>query len=724
MRFRLTVPVCLGAFLTLSSGALSFPTWLGAQPSSTPAKQQPPPPAAARRFDFPAYKTHTLANGLTLFMIEDHRQPLVSYTLIVNAGGIAHPPAKAGLASMTAELLTQGTTTRSAQDIARAIDGVGGSLTASADDDTAQVSATVAKSAADLAIDLLADVTLRPAFSQEELDRLRRQRLSALQIQYSDPEYIAPFVAARITLGDHPYAYPVEGTPDSLRALTRDDLVEFQRRYYSPAGAFLAIAGDIAPAEAIALAERRFGAWSAAASSHPPAPAPPPPSRSIVLVDKPDAVQTQIVFSTLGIKYNDPSYLPLLVANQIFGGSFNSRLSLKLRAREGLTYNARSAFDTEREAGTFRVSTFTRTEETGKAVAMVVDLLREFRQSPATDAELKEAKAYLVGSFAVGTETPGQVAARVLTTAKHGLPADYWDKYRDRIQAVTPDQIAAAVRRYIDPDRMTIVAVGNVKTFAPSLEALGQARTIPFADLDLMRPDLKRPADSHPAATPESAARALELMKGTAAAIGGSPKLAEIKDSVARGTIALTTPQGEMQGEITNEIIYPDKIKTTVSLPMGQLVQAFDGTQAWMQMGPQSMTLPATMNDEMKRAVLLSAGIGVVREALEGRAQVQALGPAEVDGKKMDVVAWSVAGQNVRLFLDPGTHLIAKAAFRSVTPQGAADVEALWTDYRDFGGVKVPTKLVTYRDGQKFSEAILKDVRFNVGLDASTFSKQ
>jgi zinc protease len=689
------------------------------------AKQQPPPAGPPVQFNFPPYKTHKLANGLTIFVIEDHRQPLVSYTLMLDAGAIAHPPAKAGLASMTADLLTQGTATRSAQDIAQAIDGVGGSLNAGADDDTVQVTAAVAKSAANLAIDLMADVVLHPAFAQEEIDRLRRQRLSGLQIQYSDPEYLAPFVAARLTLGEHPYAYPVEGTPDSLRALTRDEIVAFHKQRYGPSGAFLAVSGDIAPEAAIAQVEQRFGSWSAPAAPRPSTPAPPPPARMVFIVDKPDAVQTQIVVSTMGIKYNDPSYFPLLVANQIFGGGFTSRLNMALRAREGLTYGARSSFDTEREAGMFRVSTFTRTEETGKAITMILDLLREFRKNPATEAELKEAKAYLVGVFAVGTETPGQVAGRVLTAAKHGLPADYWDKYRDNVQAVTAERIAEAVGRYVDGERMKIVAVGNAKGFAASLAPLGEARTISFSDLDLMRPDLTRQAESSSSAkTPESAARGMELLKGVAAAMGGAPKLQEITDSVATAKVALETPAGTLQGDLTNEISYPDKTKVTVSMPMGQMVQAFDSKEAWAAMGEQMMPMPPSMNDEMKRSILMgNGGLGAIREALAGKAEVQAIEPAEVNGKKVEVVRWTAPGQNIRLFIDPESRRIVKTAFRSTTPQGAADVEAFWSDFKEFAGITVPGKLVTFRDGQKYSELTLIHLKFNVGLDPKTFSK-
>lgn len=480
---------CLG--LILGAGAVAQQPKQPAQ--ATPSvRQQPPPPGPIRPFEFPKYLTRKLSNGLTVFVIEDHRQPVVSYELVVDAGGAAHSVKKAGLASMTAQLLREGTKTRSAQDIARTIDSVGGALTTSADDDTVQASATVMKTSEALGIELLADVVVNPVFKQEEIDRRMRQTLSGLQIQYTDAEYLAPVSAARVIFGEHPYGYPAEGTPETLAGIKREDIVQFHGRYYSPAGAFLAIAGDVKPEEAFANAEKVFGKWNTSASAPDTLSPIPASKRAVLIIDKPDAVQTQIVVGQTGIKRSDPDYIPLLIANQIFGGSYNSRLNLKLRAREGLTYGARSNFDTERVSGTFRVSTSTRTAETARATSMLLDLLKEFRQNPVTDAELKEAKAYLTGSFALGSETPQQVATRVLTAAVHGLPSNYWDTYREKVQAATPEQIADAVRRRIDPEKVSIVVVGNSKDFAKSLESFGTARTILFSDLDFTRPDLRR----------------------------------------------------------------------------------------------------------------------------------------------------------------------------------------------------------------------------------------
>jgi zinc protease len=705
-------------------GLLGVPAFTAPQAGqqTTAARQSPPPPGPLRPFTFPAYETRKLANGLTVFVIEDHRQPLVSYRLLLEAGASAHPTDKGGLAFMTAQLLRQGTQTRSSQDIATAIDRVGGNLGASADDDTALVSASVVKSAADLALELMADIVLRPAFKQDEIDRARRQVLSGLQINYTDAEYLAPVVAARTILGNHPYAFPVEGTPDTLRALTRDDIVAFHRARYSPAGAFMAVSGDIKADAVVAQLEQHFKGWTTPAPAAVTLPPPPPPARTVLVLDKPDAVQTQIVVGSVGIERSDPSYFPLLIANQIFGGSFNSRLNLKLRAQEGLTYGARSSFDTLRETGIFRVSTFTRTEETGKALAMILDLLEDFRKMPATEAELNEAKSYLVGSFVIANETPSQIAGRVLDAAKFRLPADYWAKYRDRVQAVTAADVAKAVRDHIDPARMAIVAVGNAKVFAAALDKLGKARQILFSNLDLMQPDLTRAAETSAPATPEAIAKGKAALRAAADALGGAKALG-IKDLVSTGSITLSTPQGQLQGEFTTEVLYPDKIKSSIALPMGQMVQAFDGSAAWAQMGPQQMDLPAAMHAEMRRTVLLAGTIGVLREALEGRAQVQALEPVEADGRTLTVVNWTMNGQDVKLFVDAATHLPAKAAFRSVTPQGAADAEVRWTDYREVDGVKIAGTVTTYRGGEKYAETVVKEVRFNTGLDPASFGK-
>jgi zinc protease len=487
MRYRTPVTALLATMLLAPVA--------GAQTAAaeTTKKMTPPAPTSPRPFAFPKYAGKKLRNGLAVFVVEDRRLPLVSYSLQIQAGKLDVPPAKSGLATAAAALLREGTRSRSAQDIARAVDNAGASLNASAGDDFTSVTGTFMKTHAAAGLELLADIVRNPVFEQEEIDRFMEQQLSGLAVQYNDPEYILPLAAARVLYGTHPYAYPADGTPQSLETLSRDDLVDFHRRLYVPARAWLAIAGDVSAEEAFAAAEKAFGTWKGAPRKSAAPPAPPARKAHVVLIDKPDAVQSRIAVGHLGVPRQHPDYLTLQVANQIFGGSFNSRVNMKLRANEGLTYGAGSSFRAQRLAGSFTVSTFTRTDKTADAVRFIVDLIREWKENPATAAELAEAKAYLIGSYSVDLETAGAAAGRVLTQAVFNLPADYFPNFRERVQAITIEDVAAAVRKHIEPAQLTIAVAGNTAEFAGEMKKHGPVRTIPMNALDLLAPSMTRP---------------------------------------------------------------------------------------------------------------------------------------------------------------------------------------------------------------------------------------
>jgi zinc protease len=468
------------------------------------AKQSPPPPGPARPFAFPNVASQTLPNGLTVFVVEDHRQALVSYRVLVNAGAIAQDPQKAGLAEMTAELLRNGgTKTRTSQQIAKLVDDAGGSLGARAGEDDATVFGTFLKSNSDLGMELVSDILLNPVFDEKELERLRRQQLSGLQIGVNDPQFLLHWLAPRVIYGRHPYAYPNDGTPETIRALKREDIVAFHHERYVPTGSFLAVAGDITPEEAFAKAKKYLGEWNGPAPKPSAIAPPPPPQAKIVVLDKPDAVQSRIYVGHLGIPRNSPDYIPLNIANYIYGGAFTSRLNMKLRANEGLTYGASSQLQAFRQTGAFVTDTFTRTEKTVEAVKMIAALQKEFAANPVTESELADAKSYLSGVFALAIETPDAVADRVLVAASNGLPADYWQTYTEKIRSTTPEQVTAAVKKYYSPDKMAIAIVGNASQFAKELEALGPVTTIKLADFDVMAPDLTRAKKTTPAASGE-----------------------------------------------------------------------------------------------------------------------------------------------------------------------------------------------------------------------------
>ena len=296
---------------------------------------------------------------------------------------------------------------------------------------------------------------------------------------------------------------PGDGTPETVRDLKRDDIVAFRDKHYFPKGALLAFAGSITPEEAFAATEKYLGSWTnggaaddaAAAASAAGSDAARPKGLRVFLVQKPDAVQTQIRIGRPGIARGNPDYLALQVTNQIFGGSYNARLNTAVRLTKGLTYDASSEFPSYRTAGDFEVSTFTRTDETVPATQLVLDELRKMSSGEVTPDELNVARDYLADVYPLHTETPSDVADRVLGAAFYNLPADYLDTYQQRIRAVTADDVKRVAQKYFDPQDLDVIFVGNVAGFRDAIVKMlpgASVVEIPAEDVDLLSPTLMK----------------------------------------------------------------------------------------------------------------------------------------------------------------------------------------------------------------------------------------
>ena len=471
----------------------------GIVPPGVTLQSAMPAPSAPEAFHFPQAATKTLANGLRVFVVSDRSIPAIAAGLVIlSAGSIQDPPGMPGVAQMTANMLTQGTSKRSAREIAEAIDFIGGSLDASAGKDSTTVTLDIVKKDLDTGLDLMSDVVLHPVFDPRELDRQRQQLLSNLTVQYSDPEYLASVVFSRVVFGRSPYGLPQDGTPETVEKLSQEDLTKFHAATYAPNESLLAFAGDIAPEEAFAAAQKYFGSWpkmDVASAGPPPAPA-PPSIRRIWLIDKPDAVQTQIRVGTLGIRRSDPNFIPVVVMNRVFGGGYNSRLNTEVRVRKGLTYGAYSSFGPHRYAGSFVVGTFTKTASTVEATRLIVNLLTKMSSGDVAPGELNFARDYLAGVYPIQSETAEQVANRVLTVAEFDLPKDYNSTYPERIRGVTLQQAREMAQRYLETKDLDIVLAGNVGAFRDALKKAfpsAQYVEIPFGQIDVLNPDLRKP---------------------------------------------------------------------------------------------------------------------------------------------------------------------------------------------------------------------------------------
>ncbi len=475
----------LGVVLWASLSAAQVPNW----PS-----ERPPRPLQAREVKFPPYEVRTLGNGMRVVVVLHHEQPAVSMRLLVKVGAAQDPEGKTGVASLAASLLDQGTTTRSAAEIADQIDTIGGALGTGSGNDLTFVNAIAMKDSFGPVMDLLADVVRNPAFAAEEIDRQKQQVASGLQVNTNDPDYVASVLFDRLVYGFHPYGLPSSGTPETLAKITREDLQAYHKRYFVPNNMILAIVGDVTSMEAFAAAERVFGRWPQGDVAVAKPIEPPPPTRRIVVVDKPDAVQTEIRVGMLAIPRKHPDYLAWDLAVKILGGEGANRLHNVLRSERGLTYGASADTEARKEAGDFIAETDTQTETTGEVLRLMVDEFSRLQRERPFERELSGAQAYLAGSFPLTIETPNDIATEVLNVLFYDLPVEEIGTFPQRVQAVTPDDILRVARQYVRPDRLSIVLVGNAAGFVSQLKQVGfnDFEVIPIADLDLMSATLRR----------------------------------------------------------------------------------------------------------------------------------------------------------------------------------------------------------------------------------------
>jgi zinc protease len=449
----------------------------GSLAAQAPFPTRPPAPAPLRPAQFPPFQEAALPNGMTLLLVENHEQPSLTVTLSFRAGSAYDPAGKEGLSAIVAELLTKGTPTRGAEQIAATIEGVGGSLAASAGEDFFTVSTDVLSDHADLAFALLGDVTRRATFPAGELELARTRYLSSLDLELSQPENVASRAFAKELYGRHPYGR--SPTAASYKAITREDVASFAGRRLRPAGALLVVAGDITLVRARALAQQAFGSWRGTPPATPPPPAVPVKrGTDILLVHRPGSVQSNIVLGNTTFLPTDTGYYAARIATQVLGGGADARLFLILREQKSWTYGSYARLDRSRGLGHWEANFEGRTAVTDSALVEVLHQVDRIRAEVMPDSELAGAKGFLVGSFPLTIETPGQIA-RVVTTARLlGLGPDYLRRYRDRLAGVSAVRARAAARHTYRRDALTIVVVGDAKEIYDKLKAIAPVRLV------------------------------------------------------------------------------------------------------------------------------------------------------------------------------------------------------------------------------------------------------
>jgi zinc protease len=421
-----------------------------------------------------------LANGLDVIVVPTSRLPLVDFRLVARAGSVNDPAGREGLASLTADLLTQGAGKRTAKQLADDIEFVGGSLNAFPGTEQMVVTCEVLKKDLPLGLELFRDVIVSPTFSAEDFSRKKEEALGQIASDKSEPSVIADNAMARWFWGESSLGHPPIGWESSVKSITRDDVVGFHKGFLTPERSVLVIVGDVDAASLVSQLKTAFAAWKPAGplpAADPYGPASALKGRTVRVINKPEATQTQIRMMCPSVPRNHPDWYAMEVANTICGAGFTSRLVNAIRVEQGLTYSISSQFQQRRAAGAFRISTFTRNDQLRKCVDATLAEVKKLVDEGPTDAELDKARNYLKGQYPLGLQAPDDLAGEIANIQFFGLPQDFIATYPERIGAVTMADVKRVLKTYFCTEDLKILVVTNGDLAKKALDGVGALET-------------------------------------------------------------------------------------------------------------------------------------------------------------------------------------------------------------------------------------------------------
>jgi predicted Zn-dependent peptidase/outer membrane lipoprotein-sorting protein len=668
----------------------------------------------------PPVERYTLANGMTVFLVEDHEIPVVRAQALVRAGDRYDPPGKTSLSDLTLRVMrTGGTTTRTGDALDKELDRLAASVETNSGEASASGSVFVLREDAEKGITILADVLRNPAFPQEKIDLAKTDIRDAISRRNDSADAIHYRELQRLLYGkDSPYAaVPEYATVD---AITRDDMVAYHKQYFQPESTYLAVWGDFKTADMKALVERAFGSWPKGGKSKPPV---PPVDRAaqatgLFQIAKDDLNQSTIDIGLVLGRLDDPDYAPLRVMTQILGGGFSSRMFQRIRTNEGLAYAAYAGYSAQFDRpGIWFASVGTKSETTIKALGLMREEINRIRSAEVSDEELELAKDYILKGEAFDYDSTGKIVTRLLTYAYYGYPEDFLQRSRAAVQKVTKVDVRRVAAQYLKDEQFATLVLGKPKDFDKPLSSLGKV-----TDIDITIPAPK--GQQVAAATAETVAAGKALLAKARAAHGGAA-LAKINDYRATLETTVVTPQGELplKGEATVSLEGRSLMK--MSTPMGEIVQGFDGQTLWMQSPQGVQEMPGAMA-EQARASALRETLRLLRVFDQPGFAIQALGASKLEGKDVEgvLVKNESLGFEVTVYIDPATGLLAGKTYLGQVPMaGRGQVTEILSDFREIEGVKLPFRTVLTNNGKKAAEQRIGELKINTGVAASAFNK-
>ncbi|MFQ5702284.1 MAG: insulinase family protein, partial [Acidobacteriota bacterium] len=671
-------------------------------------------------FNVPQPERVVLDNGMVLLLLEDHELPLVEMRARIHVGSRDEPASKAGLATLFGQVWrTGGTRQMDGDAIDDFLESRAAIIETGAGEDSTFATVSALKEDFPEVLDLFVDILRHPVFNQEKIEVAKNQQNSAIARRNDNPQGIMSREFSKLIYGsDSPYARTTEY--ETIQNISREDLLAFHDRFVHPNRMILGVTGDFRKAEMIKTLRRKLGDW-------PKGPPPEPVAASyqekntpgIYYVNKEDMTQSNIIMGHLGIRKDNPDIFAVAVLNEVFGGSFAARLFSNVRSSKGLAYAVRGSVNSNYDhPGTFSTWMTTKTETTAAGIDALLEEIRAIvGDKPPTPEEVPRAKESILNSFVFNFDSRSEIIDQQITYEYFGFPRDYLSRYRENIEKVTPADVARVAKKYIHPDRLSILVVGPSKGLDRPLDSFGKV-----AKLDISIPEPK--AQDMPQATSESLAKGKELFAKVVEGLGG----AEAVDAVtAIKTVADTTlslPQGQLVLKVVSTVAIPDQIRQEIQTPMGSMLMIIDGDKGFMDMagrkGPMPESQRAQIRGSVKREPLVLA-----RSRAKDAFQVQYLGDEDLDGTKVGILLVTLESEPVKLFVEKSTGHVVRQEYHGPGPAGQpGDHVTTFSDFRDVAGLSLPFKSESTFNGKPQQSSVSHQIQVNPPLDAAMFDTQ
>ncbi len=656
-----------------------------------------------REVRIPEIATATLANGMKLYLVENHELPLVSGFALIRTGNLLEPADKVGLAQITGTVLRSGgTKSRTGDQIDEQLENVAASVESSIGETNGRLTFNALKENTDEVLEVFKELLTAPAFRQDKIDLVKSQLRGSIARRNDEAGAVAAREFSEILYGrDTPYGRRIEY--EHLERIGRPDLVTFHQRYYFPANIMLAVQGDFSRRQMQARLEKLFADWTYTQPAVPAFPAVgAKPVPGVYLAAKSDLTQTFFHLGHLGGLLKDPDYPALAVAGDILGGGFSSRLVKRVRTELGWAYNVGASWGANYDhPGLFEVSGSTKSASTTETIRVIREEIERLRSAEVTEQELETAKQTVLNGFVFNFERPDQTLSRLIAYEYYGYPKDFIFQYQKAVAALTRADLLRAVRQHLKPENLTVVAVGKPQDFGQPLEKLG----LRVEKIDLTIPELKA-----------NLTRGRELLQRVRQALGGDKTILSINDLTEISEVSLQMGGASLKARRTNRWLAPLYFRQDQQMPFGKVAAYSDGKTGWLAtpQGVQPMTeavlkqvqgelfrvyVPMLLSDRDPERVVNYLGGGVV----------------EIADRQ---------GHSLKLVIDEKSGMPLKRVYTSQQMGTPGEIEESYSDWREVAGVRLPFKMVLEQAGRKVSEVAVQEWKLNTGLKAEELSSR